>query len=230
MFLVSFIDRSLQFFFPLPLRFLALAILGLVLLANLNLRWMWRRWGVDLLAILQINHSHTDEATSTDPKTPLDLSDAIMRLVWGLGLVYGLAWCLVRLFGPSSPFSILATWSLLLLFISLGRDSGSKADSIDPVILRRSLFRAFGRITVSAVWPRPVLATPLSDVVLADVLTSYAKVLADWDVLFWCHLLVPIGSSLGDGAIAANFPTGKCLPSLFSVALVWYSVMIDAND
>lgn len=55
-----------------------------------------------------------------------------------------------------------------------------------------------------------------SEIILADVFTSFAKALADWDALLWCHLLTPL-------YLPAPIQTAsgvQCGPSLFSVVLV----------
>lgn len=71
----------------------------------------------------------------------------------------------------------------------------------------RQAFRASLLRTVNPFsWKSP---TPLSDIIMGDVLTSYSKVLAEWDTLLLCFLL-------GTGK-----ETAGCLPSLFSVLLVW---------
>lgn len=49
------------------------------------------------------------------------------------------------------------------------------------------------------------------DNIVGDVLTSYAKVFASWDVFLFCYLLRPPGSP------------DLCLPGLLSVLLVWYT-------
>lgn len=73
------------------------------------------------------------------------------------------------------------------------------------ISLRGVFIRSLARCLFS--WPGQV--TGFGEVMLADVLCSYAKVMADWDALFWCHLLVRGASSVD-----------SCVPSLLSVVFV----------
>jgi hypothetical protein len=69
--------------------------------------------------------------------------------------------------------------------------------------LRRRFISSFLRTITLFSWSSP---TPLIDVVVGDILTSYAKVFAAWDALIFCYLLGP---------------SGQCIPSILSVLLVW---------
>jgi hypothetical protein len=60
-----------------------------------------------------------------------------------------------------------------------------------------------------------------ADVVLADVLTSFAKILADWDALLWCYLLTPLYGP-ADSLV-------KCAPSIVGVLFVWCAVPCPAQ-
>lgn len=59
------------------------------------------------------------------------------------------------------------------------------------------------------IFPKGAIPIPMHQVVLADILTSYAKILADWDVLFFCSLIHRIQSN-----------NQQCAPSIFGILLV----------
>lgn len=58
-------------------------------------------------------------------------------------------------------------------------------------------------------FPKRSAPIPAHQVIIADVLTSYAKILADWDVLFFCSLLHRFQSN-----------SQQCAPSILGVLLV----------
>ena len=101
----------------------------------------------------------------------------------------------LHLFSPGLVVG--AVWAVTLggLFLP-----GSALTGALRQALRNSLLRTINPFA----WRNP---TPLSDVLMGDVLTSYSKIFAEWDALIFCFLLGP-----GSGA---------CLPSLLSVFLVW---------
>ena len=73
---------------------------------------------------------------------------------------------------------------------------------------RKNLVQTLFRLVV----PKSADPTPQIQIVFADILTSYAKVLADWDLLFFCSLLNRFNSS-----------SSLCvIPGLFSVMLVCF--------
>lgn len=79
--------------------------------------------------------------------------------------------------------------------------------------LRKHFLVALGRTLAPWHWRNP---TQLVDIVLGDILTSYSKVLAEWDALIVCYLLRPSIAADASGAAIG------CLPSVLSVLFVWY--------
>lgn len=118
-------------------------------------------------------------------------------LLW---TVYGGS-MLASLLRVSTPLVVSSAWGIVLfvLFLVPGESMGGSL---------RNTFRAALLRTVNPLNYRA--PTLLSEIVVGDILTSYAKVLAEWDALLFCFLL--IGST----------PSGPCLPSLLSVFLVCY--------
>jgi hypothetical protein len=81
---------------------------------------------------------------------------------------------------------------------------------------RKGLIQTFVRL----LFPKSTLPTPQIQIVFADILTSYAKILADWDLLFFCSILNRF-----------NGPSSLCLiPGLLSVGLVCFPYFCRARQ
>lgn len=112
-------------------------------------------------------------------------------------------WCIyfltlpVTLFFPVSLAVILAWMAVLVVLVQPG--------DIFSRHLRVKLISSLGRTVSFWQWKQ---TTPLVDIVVGDVLTSYSKVFAEWDALLFCYLLPLSGE--------------QCIPSIISVLLVWY--------
>ena len=80
-----------------------------------------------------------------------------------------------------------------------------------PINIYKEQRIAFLECLYNLVFPKKAQHIPSYQVILADMLTSYAKVLADWDVLFFCSLLNRFQNKQADS---------QCALSLLGVALV----------
>lgn len=117
----------------------------------------------------------------------------ISKLIWSVyvGAIVG------HFFMPSILVVVLS-WSIISMTILLpGEYCGAT--------LRHFFVASLSRTLTLLDWKSP---TMLADVVVGDVLTSYAKVFAEWDALLFCYLMRPAD--------------GLCIPSILSVLLVCY--------
>ena len=181
--MMLFVERLWELLLPRPLQsyfFLALGVQLFQLAA-----FCLQQAGVDVPAC--VGYSWGGE------RLLFDLSQ-VTQFHWAM---YCAALGALRLFSPGLVVG--AVWVVTLGGLLL---PGSALTGALRQALRNSLLRTINPF----VWHNP---TPLSDVLMGDVLTSYSKIFAEWDALIFCFLLGP------GGAPAA------CLPSLLSVLLVW---------
>lgn len=126
------------------------------------------------------------------------------RTLWGLYLAVTLAYCVFP--DRLQPLVVGGAWFVLLFLLLLPTKHLCRE-------LRKHFLVIMGRTLAPWHWRSP---TQLVDVVLGDVLTSYSKILAEWDALLVCYLLrPPLAADASSAAIG-------CLPSILSVFLIWY--------
>ncbi len=185
------ISEALSFVFPLPIRWVGFLLYGLFLF-NLDIRILKQKFDVDMVSLL--TGSENDQVEEAAEK----ISHLIVFLLAGY-----IALCFLTLVA-SSWIVPLTAYPLILVLLTMPIQRLSLS-------YRYSLISCLKRILFNG-WRTP---TKFNELLLADILTSYAKIFADWDALLWCYILSPI-------VVPFDYKSGKsCSPTMLSVLLVW---------
>lgn len=200
------LSEVFRLLFPLPIRWLWFVLYGLI---------AFRASTVILLTYFQIDLVSQLRESDLQSDSEFNLR-RIDELVMYLTLIYfGLAITVSII--PNFLVPVVVTgvvlsamiiplnkFSLSYRYAFIGYMNEWKSYTLSSSCLRRVVLNG---------WRTP---TKYSELVLADILTSFSKILADWDALFWCYLVTPFYNP------DSKESSSPCTPSLLSVILVWY--------
>lgn len=184
----------LEVFLPLPIRWIWLFIFGLFCF-YLCLLFIQKYADINGAEVLQ-------ELEEDDPNCHNFIPSLQSALLYSISCYSVLRLLLMIISESISPIIVVAF--SILAFI--------QPFSLGSLSLRYRLLSSIKRVFGGS-WRT---STTFCDLVLADVMTSYAKVLADWDALLWCYLLKPF---IGSGP--------SCGSSFLAISFVWYPSTIN---
>ena len=174
--------RSFSAFFPPPYRVLVLVSLGMILFGS-NFRLLARR-GIDLWSLVRdesdnpglptsARHRRAPSLPVSGPATTSPLfKSGIASLVWSLAGWFSYRYYVDHMDGDPKGRHAQALQGIAVL--------GAVAALLWPGnVLNKPLRKAFGRAVMRILSPSLFQSVTFADVLLADVLTSFAKVFGD---------------------------------------------------